>query len=107
EANLVTASPPESEISSARASIIGIEAFPIPSPYTGPSIAGRYFCTALNGSTASSAADRIRRRRGSCKLWVTNRLLSISVIISETVVEGRCRNQKYSSHVPFLKKALI
>src|ERR1043165_8397043 len=84
EANFVTASPPESGIRSASASITGIAAFPIPKPNTRPSTFGRYFWTALNGSTASSAAYKIRRRRASRRLWVAKRLRSISVIITET-----------------------
>src|SRR5215216_3168897 len=83
EANFVTASPPASGIRSTRASIIGMAAFPIPKPNTRPSRFRRYFCTALTGSTASSAADKMRKRRTSRKLCVVKRLMSTSVIISE------------------------
>jgi hypothetical protein len=54
----------------------------------------------LNGSTASSAADRIRKMRRSLKLLVTKRLLSTSVIITETLSELLCRNPKYLSQEP-------
>src|SRR5215216_3297806 len=83
EANFVTASPPESGSRSASASIIGMAAFPIPKPNTRPSMFGRCPCTALNGSTASSAAERICRMRWSFRLCVAKRFISTSVIITE------------------------
>src|ERR1044071_7026383 len=94
EANFVTASPPARVMRSTRASIIGMAAFPIPKPNIRPSRVGRYFCTALNGSTASSAAAKMRKRRTSCKLCVLKRLISISVIISETPGGGMMSRPK-------------
>src|SRR5258707_986282 len=73
----------ESGYVSARAVNIGIEAFPIASPYTLPVRVGKYFRTASAGSTALSAAERIRKMRGSRRLCVAKLFASISVIISE------------------------
>src|SRR5258705_12406122 len=44
---------------------------------------GSCFWTALNGSTASSAAERIRSTRVSFRLNVAKRFISTSVIITE------------------------